>query len=1639
MKTRIHYLVALILALTLVFAMAVTVSATETETPAHEDHCVCGGQLEGHSHEVLQWTAWGDEEAELTTLPSEDGNYYLTSDINLTKVWNVSGKTINLCLNGHTVNGAGTSGEGDSNNPNTIMVGNSTDSVAETSISKLVITDCQEGGKIQSNTNMLGGVIRFRNDPYATVEIYGGELKSTVAEGTKDGGAVYMLGGNLYLYGGSITGGDSVYQSGTGANTNGGAVCLTNGAQFTMYGGTINGGTDYSRGAGVAVRHADATFYMYGGTIQGGSSNFGDAIHCKEGIAYVEAGTLDVLSGNNLHKTDNGIITVKTANMPKGINVNTTEIASWLAEDSYIVYKGSYNAGTTSILEGDVVIGNHAPHCVCGENLSEVAAKNHTCGEDVQWIPLTAEHLANGTKGGVFLAGGNYFLAGNFATTGEVKVPNGMQVNICLNGYTWTSTSGGNASFRCVGQLSFCDCAGTGTVTSNSRKQGGMVFMHPGENTAGNCTLNIYGGNFVMTDGDATFQGGLIQVGFGTNPAVFNFYGGTLSGGTASKGGGVCVETGSATMNMYGGKISDCTSVQGSAIHVVGKLYIHGGEIFGDTQTVGPKGAISANSAARIYQYGGTVTGGVGDYTANKSEINGGAVFLEGSARYELHDGTVIGGTDYKRGGAVAVREANAAFYMYGGTISGGSAYYGNAIHNNNGTVYIDGGVIDSPITSGVGNFHINEGSQLTIKSATFPQGIDLYSGNKNYEVLADILAEGSYLLANGNYHLGKAEAIEGKVLVKNDGHSHCVCASVVAGHECKNIGWIAWTQTASLPSADGYYFLTEDVILTKYWEIKDKNIVLCLNGHTVTGAGGTVQTIMMGSTAEEDAELLCKLAITDCNENAGAIVSASNLNGAVLRTRAYGDIDIDLYNGTLDATCGAATNEGGAVSLNNGTFNMYGGTLNGYATGPDGTKAKNGGTLVVSGSGSEFNQYGGTITGGSVTGTDAYGGNIYVTGGAVNLYGGIVENGVAEYGAGNIYVKSGTLILDGGTITGGSVTGTARMGGNLWVAGGTANLVSGTVSDGEAPHGGNLRLNGGTMNLSGARVTGGIATIHGGNLSMTGGIFNMTGGEVTLGQARTSGGNMYVNAAGAGLYLNGGTVSDGTAVGGYGGNIYFNYGGSLGAVTVTGGTANGFGGSIYVAAERTVTIDGATITNDSETATAEKGGVIYTMGILNITNSTISGGYANTSPSGGTIAVAGGTTSITGSTLTAGWGSRGTCVNVYDNGNLIVTDSQFNGRTKAGTGTTSLGTCFWIEGNGNVKLVGNVVITGEGLDIVRDLRTGTTTIDVSELAIEGDEKISVKMQTNLAGQVVYAGTNAEAINMLEAFWAPEQVLSYDAESGWIEVCLLPLKGFDAQGTPCYFESWEDALAEDLSYIVVIAPVSGTISKDIVLDLNGVALTDVVIASGVTVRLIDSQTNDYTGAYGTLSGTVNGKVETYVTYGGKDYVVVCEENAYSAHRYDVKLTYINLKASQDALGYKAALYGDEIVMKYVTAFGFNMWVNDGPVVTRSKTGTQNLTLRLYGIMANNGGEEYINANTFVTLNVDGQEHTKTSGKYATSMKNVVLLINDTWTQYTDVQKKALKALYECYSTVMDNWFINEGVTNNIKAYEAPKS
>lgn len=166
------------------------------------------------------------------------GNYYLNADLVLDYSIKVEAGNVNLCLNGKRIS---------CNDARSLRVEGGTVSV----------TDCKDTGTVTCDATQVGA---------APVTV------STEA--------------CFNLYGGSLTGGHSMYY--------GGAVCMSSNACFNMYGGKIYGNHDISYGGAVYVEKK-ATFNMYGGEIYENH----DITH--GGAVYVEATATFNMSGGKIY------------------------------------------------------------------------------------------------------------------------------------------------------------------------------------------------------------------------------------------------------------------------------------------------------------------------------------------------------------------------------------------------------------------------------------------------------------------------------------------------------------------------------------------------------------------------------------------------------------------------------------------------------------------------------------------------------------------------------------------------------------------------------------------------------------------------------------------------------------------------------------------------------------------------------------------------------------------------------------------------------------------------------------------------------------------------------------------------------------------------------------------------------------------------------------------------------------------------------------------------------------------------------------------------------------------------------------------------------------------------------------------
>ena len=259
----------------------------------------------------------------------------------------------------------------------------------------------------------------------------------------------------------------------------------------------------------------------------------------------------------------------------------------------------------------------HENHCVCG-GLGNVG--DHVCDEtDPTWQPWT------GTE-----TNGYYYLESDMTLNKAYSIVKGNKLTLCLNGKTLTLTNSESA-FAVRGKLNICDCQGGGKITAKSKKAPGMVKMVNSEADATLGTVfNLYGGNLIMTDNDYTQNAGVVQVGnSGNNPAVFNMYDGSISGGTANKGGNIIIQTPNAVMNMYGGSVT-------------------GGKVWSDDTKA--SNALNRNKGGNIYVndgqlnvYGGTISGGTTAQDVYHAGLGGDIFQIKG----RVYLNTSLGTLDY--------------------------------------------------------------------------------------------------------------------------------------------------------------------------------------------------------------------------------------------------------------------------------------------------------------------------------------------------------------------------------------------------------------------------------------------------------------------------------------------------------------------------------------------------------------------------------------------------------------------------------------------------------------------------------------------------------------------------------------------------------------------------------------------------------------------------------------------------------------------------------------------------------------------------------------------------------------------------------------------------------------------------------
>ena len=866
-----------------------------------------------------------------------------------------------------------------------------------------------------------------------------------------------------------------------------------------------------------------------------------------------------------------------------------------------------------SNLDGDVT---HVFVYSRPEYMRTFKAECEHCKKVVEWKMYTKTNTLPNALGG------HYQLQNDIQLKSAISLADDMKLCLDLNGYTVNGAQNKRviSTWGLSSELALMDTSESqkGRIVAHnetvSSSQGYAVLVYKG-------AFYMYGGTLDASDAVTGLFGAAVSV---TKQTYFYMFGGTIIGGTAKcmkkegtnnysggVGGSVAVY-GKFVMN--GGTIRD-----GKAEGVV---TAYGADGMPSSFQRGLGGNVYVDNGCEFVMNGGTIKNGSAYVKGGNVYLHGSATMtLNGGT---ITGGKVTG---YGRQGGNIVVDTKAELTINGGYITNGQAYDGGGNVHNNGRItmndgYISGGIIRNYKTNKVkqddnrsnlfvvnGHFYMYggeiTGSALIIDTTVGDKhratlalgGLAKILGPEN-KTCADLTLSASgdgvrvlvYKLLNGakigiNAPAGifteKTDAsnldnfipyVENMEMSHVDGclalgRQGCLCGKNKEGEhigECDgSIKFWTPVNNSLKVSASGYVYLTQDLEVGQRTIGEGVDLVIDLNGYTLSGKAGTRVLMAQGEGA--------KITIIDSSEaqtgKLRAHGQAENVRGGLLLATAGGEIN--LYGGTFDASEFSNTNgwnagkdgvygtsddkdaasDGGAVVIGaNCTVNMYGGKLIGAklearelvktVTEGEGesattkevkrTVAQPSGAAIDLSNGSVFNLYGGTIVGNSAKAGGVI--NCAATG-VINLMGGTVEGGSATDG-GNICLSNKDAVLN---ISGETViqNGTAsNNGGNICVKNGTVNVSDDVqILNGTAKFGGNIHSSG-SLTITGGEVKGGTGKSYGptnniyvvaSTLVLRGGVIDgglaVTNNETTRATVTISG-NPVVNSASTGLNL---------------------------------------------------------------------------------------------------------------------------------------------------------------------------------------------------------------------------------------------------------------------------------------------------------------------------------------------------------------------------------------------------------------------------------------------------------------------------------------------------------------------------------------
>lgn len=353
------------------------------------------------------------------------GNYYLSEDITLDSAMEINSGTVNLCLNGHTM-----------------QYGGATKSCVIHSFDNLYICDCRAagmitggtqsgivgnnvtmyGGSVSGNTAISGGGISGRN-----ITMYGGNVSSNTAE---NGGGIYCHNGTFIMQGGSIS--HNTVAINRFASPHGGGVS-TYSANFLMYGGMISHnralsyteGNQTSLGCGGGIHIGwQSALELWGGTIQYNEAAQGGGVH-NENSFIMHDGIINSNTGPAGNK-GGGVMSSSEFEMKGGtISGNAANYGGGIYAREFKMSGGSISDNTAQVEGGGICGGGSFHVSLSGKPI----IRNNTVKGDKQnnLVFINISPASNAIIiNGPFVEGANVGVTknhGNIITTEPFAVP----------------------------------------------------------------------------------------------------------------------------------------------------------------------------------------------------------------------------------------------------------------------------------------------------------------------------------------------------------------------------------------------------------------------------------------------------------------------------------------------------------------------------------------------------------------------------------------------------------------------------------------------------------------------------------------------------------------------------------------------------------------------------------------------------------------------------------------------------------------------------------------------------------------------------------------------------------------------------------------------------------------------------------------------------------------------------------------------------------------------------------------------------------------------------------------------------------------------------------------------------------------